>query len=264
MTDEEMSEDGISTAPVVVNEVSAANAIYLSDYAKKSDWMELYNTTDAEVDIAGCYVSDNKDMPRKCQIPTDNVTLNTVIPAYGYKLVWCDKQDNVSDAIHASFKLSSDSGCVMISKYNGDAVIYANTLSYTSHSGDETVGRYPDASSHVYVMNKPTPLAANIYTNNVIEYVHYMEPDAVKSASIGRNGAISMAYVNGVVNVKSETSEITSVNVYSASGMKIPATATRKTGTFTTLSLGFLTPGIYIATATNAEGDTCRIKFMVR
>ena len=42
--------------PVRINEVSAANGIYVCEYFKRNDWVELYNTTDI-VNMAGQHIS---------------------------------------------------------------------------------------------------------------------------------------------------------------------------------------------------------------
>ena len=96
LSDIDILAEGIT--PVRINEVSAANSIYINDYFKKNDWIELYNTTDADIDIKGMTISliTDKSKTEKrhdYQVPTNNVKLNTIIPAHGYKVVWCDKLD---------------------------------------------------------------------------------------------------------------------------------------------------------------------------
>ena len=69
-----------------INEIMAANTTYLSDLNNFGDWIEIYNPTNQEVDLAGYYVTDDYTVPTKYQIPTGEVT--TIIPAGGYKLIW--------------------------------------------------------------------------------------------------------------------------------------------------------------------------------
>ena len=52
-------------SPIRINEVCAANDIYISDYHKKSDWIELYNTTDEDINLEGVYLTDNPAKPHK-------------------------------------------------------------------------------------------------------------------------------------------------------------------------------------------------------
>ncbi|MBO4664886.1 MAG: CotH kinase family protein [Bacteroidaceae bacterium] len=266
MTEEEMIAEGINNTPVVINEVSASNSIYVNDYFKKNDWMELHNTTSDDIDIAGLYISDNLGKPTKYKVPDDDVALNTIIPAHSYKVIWCDKLENISDAIHTSFKLSGEEGEVIILSRDAEGEVeYSDTLKYTAHLGQQSFGRYPDAGSHTYVMDKPTPGKSNIYTTYAVEYVEpepiEPEPDAI---AIVRDGGMTIAYVNGVVNVKSEDYPILSVEVFSTSGAKVAGNITRNNGSFVTLNVSTLRPGIYVATAANNNGDECKIKFVVK
>lgn len=178
MTDEELAAAGLKVAPVVVNEVSAANDIYVSDYFKKDDWVELYNTTDEDIDLAGYYLTDNASKPQKYQIPTDDPALNTVIPAHGYKQIWCDKRLNIGSAIHANFKLAKEGGIVMLSKYGDDGeLVYQDVLEYTEHTDRQSYGRYPNGALRCSVMERPTPQARNIITPSMIQYLTGVKGD---------------------------------------------------------------------------------------
>jgi hypothetical protein len=76
--------------PVVINEVSADNGIYINDLWKKSDWIELHNTTDHDIDLAGMYLSDNMNKASKWQIGADlaaDAPISTIIPAHSYRII---------------------------------------------------------------------------------------------------------------------------------------------------------------------------------
>ena len=257
---EEMQAEGIT--PIRVNEISAANSMYVNDYFKKDDWVELYNTTDRDLDIAGMYLSDNLTKPQKYQVPSDDVNLNTLIPAHGYKIIWCDKRENIGSDIHASFKLASEGGDVLITT---DA--YADTLHYDVHVSTQTFGRYPDGANNTYVMNTPTIAKANLLSSYDTLYVKPIdptpEPDAIRSYT--KEGGMSIAYVDGVVNVKSEDSPIQSVNVYNTSGMRMATTSlTRANNQFASINVATLPRGIYVVSAQTESGDECHIKFIIK
>ena len=265
MTDEEMIAEGLNTAPVVINEVSASNSVYVNDYYKKNDWIELYNNSSDDVDIAGLYISDNLDKPTKYKVPENDVALNTVIPAHGYKVIWCDKLDNISDVIHTSFKLGAEGGDIIILKRDAEGnVTYSDTITYIEHLGQQSFGRYPDAGTKTYVMDKPTPGKANIYTTYAVEYVKPIPEPVPDAIAMVRDGGMTIAYVNGVVNVKSEDYTISSVNVFNASGSKVAGNIIRSNGSFVSINVSTLRTGIYVATATNTNGDECKIKFVVK
>ena len=129
-----------------INEVSAANSIYVNEYYKRNDWIELYNTTDEEIDIEGMYLTDDVDNPTKYKITRGSTAANTAIKPHGYIIVWCDKLQTNS-MLHSSFKLSAEGGTVMLSSQD---MTWSDKLIYAAHNGDETVGRYPDGTAPAY------------------------------------------------------------------------------------------------------------------
>jgi hypothetical protein len=151
--------------PVRINEVSAANDIYVNEFFKRNDWVELYNTTDQPIDVEGMYLSDNLSKPKKYQITKGNASINTIIPAYGYLIIWCDKLDPLSQ-LHATFKLDADGGDVLLTAADES---WSDRLVYTTMKGDETVGRYPDGSQQVFTMNIPTIAKSNVYSSYATE-----------------------------------------------------------------------------------------------
>ncbi len=246
--------------PVRVNEVSAANSIYINDYFKKNDWIELYNTTDEPIDIKGMYISDNTEKPEKYQVPTDDVKLNTVIPAHGYKVIWCDKLDNIGTDIHTSFKLAAEGGDVVITTEN-----YSDVLSYGEHLGTQTFGRYPDGANDTYVMNAPTIDKANLIGSYDERYIKPETPESDGIRSYTKEGGIAIAYVEGAINVKSEESPIRAADIYNMSGMKMENTLFGSANSrFVTLNVTELPRGIYIVKASTEDGNESHIKFIIK
>ena len=135
--------------PVVINEVSASNSIYVNEYFKKKDWVEIYNPSPSPVDIGGFFLSDDLTNPSKCRIEGRN----TVIPAGGYKVIWCDDMPS-EQYLHANFKLSNSDGALVLLSAPDHS--WQDTLVYCAHSGHETVGRFPDGGSIIYKMSRPT------------------------------------------------------------------------------------------------------------
>ena len=151
--------------PVVINEVSADNGIYINDHQKKADWIELYNTTSRDIDLRGLYISDKLGNPTKYSIGSDlafGTSVSTIIPAHGYKIIWCDQKEALRD-IHAPFKLENEEGKHVVLTAADQS--WADTLTYGFHEAIETVGRYPDAGRNVYRMTRPTIAKANQLTS---------------------------------------------------------------------------------------------------
>lgn len=89
---------------IVINEYSCANssAAGLSDaFGEREDWVELYNTTGAAIDLNGYYLSDKASNPTKFQIPS-----SIMIPAGGYVMVFGSGRAIVAggNQIHTNFK----------------------------------------------------------------------------------------------------------------------------------------------------------------
>ena len=140
--------------PVRINEISASNSVFVNDSFKKHDWIELYNTTSDSIDVSGMYLSDNLSKPYKYAIPD-----GTAIPPGGYLVIWCDKEKGPQ--LHAPFKLDNeDESSVVLTARDKS---WADTLTYKSHTGFQSVGLYPDGSSTSYVMNRPSIGKANYY-----------------------------------------------------------------------------------------------------
>ena len=196
--------------PVRVNEVSADNSIYVNEYFKRNDWVELYNTTDDDIDVEGMYLSDNPEKPKKYQITAASPTGGgsegaTIIPAHGYLIIWCDKLEPQSQ-LHASFKLAAEGGDVLLTAADES---WTDRFTYTPMKDDETAGRYPDGSGDVVTMNVPTIGKTNI----------------AGSYSV----TIPQTNVTGIHEVR--TQQIASTQVYNLKGQAVQ---------------GALRPGIYI------------------
>lgn len=150
------------STPVAINEVSAGNTVFVNDYYKKNDWIELYNTTSEDIDVTGMYLSDNPDNPHKYMIEPSDVDGSTIIPAHGYLVIWADKLNPLMQ-LHASFKLGNDDGeCVILTSADDE---WSNRLDYNAHLGEQSVGRYPDGGKCVYKMDFPTIHKPNILTS---------------------------------------------------------------------------------------------------
>ncbi len=153
--------------PVVVNEVSASNSVFVNEYWKRNDWIELYNTTDDIIDIEGMFLSDNINNPYKYQITSEGTEASTLIAPHGYLVVWADKLSPFTQ-LHSSFSLANDDDEVVI--LTAEDSSWADTLIYVAHIGEESVGRYPDGGRRVYKMTKPS-IAATNWINTSAEWI---------------------------------------------------------------------------------------------
>lgn len=148
--------------PIRINEISSANDIYINDYQKKSDWIELYNTTDEDINLSGAYLSDNPMKPYKYQIPSGE----NIIPAHGYRIVWCDNKNPINQ-LHADFKLeNADDAYVSIHAEDNS---WADSIWYQAQGRWQSYGRYPDGTDHLALFDRITISQPNhINTHTII------------------------------------------------------------------------------------------------
>ena len=177
LSDAERAAQGLT--PVRINEVSAQNSIYVNDFFKRNDWLELYNTTNSPIDVEGMYLTNTPNNPRKYKITKGDTQAKTIIPAYGHLIIWCDNLEPESQ-LHANFKLDNISGTLVLTAADES---WSDQFVYTRHEGDQTVGRYPDGAAEVYVMNIPTIEKPNLKTSYLVA-VEQPTPTAVQGVRI--------------------------------------------------------------------------------
>ncbi|MCQ2095691.1 MAG: CotH kinase family protein [Bacteroidaceae bacterium] len=259
MTETELEED--NAVPVRINEVSAGNSIYVNEHYEKEDWIELYNTTDEVVDIAGLYLSDNVDKPQKYQIPASSIS--TLIEPFGFKVVWCDKLEAISQ-LHADFKLSNTDGSYVL--LTSSDLSWADTLQYDAHNGDMTFGRYPDGNRTVFALNRPTIGTSNTITSYDTIHTEVRPepiPDAIDWALTSRDGDMSMSYSGGYILVKNEEGRPVMLEILTTAGQLVTADRLQMRSGHDAWRVDALPRGVYIARARDDESNSVSIKLII-
>ena len=248
--------------PVRINEVSAANGIYVNEYFKRNDWVELYNTTSQPIDVEGMYLSDKATNPKKYQITKGNSQASTTIPGHGYLVVWCDKLEPVSQ-LHASFKLAAEGGDVLLTAADES---WTDRLTYGEMKSDETAGRYPDGAANVVRMNVPTIGYGNL-TSSYAASIDQSAQTGIDSHLLPLTSHLSIHYAVGRLGIHgpvSATGEEVSVSIANLAGQRVVSLTTPLTMGYAEVALDHLPAGIYIATATDAQGQTVTCKFIIK
>ena len=89
-----------------INEVLVTNETnYQDDYGCQSAWIEIFNTTFGTVDIRSCYLTNDRNNPKKYPIPKGDVL--TEMPPRQHLLFWADDMPN-RGTFHVNFKLDPD------------------------------------------------------------------------------------------------------------------------------------------------------------
>ena len=127
--------DAATTAQVEINEVMTSNKGTVPDETGAfPDWVEIYNNTDAALDISGYGLSDDLLSAAKWTFPD-----GSVIPARGYLVVFCSG-DVTRGKMHAGFKLSA-SDEVILSTVSGTVV---DSIALRSVTSGYSLGRSAD------------------------------------------------------------------------------------------------------------------------
>jgi len=153
-------DSGIIPNPgtVVINELLANSP------AGAPDWVELHNTTDEPVSIAGWFLSDSGSNPTKYEIAD-----GTTIAAHGYIVFYEDIHfDNTSDpGCHTAFALSDDGETVYLtSAHDGELTGYRQSEDFGASASGVSFGRYYKSSTDNFnfvAMSENTPGLANAY-----------------------------------------------------------------------------------------------------
>lgn len=146
-----------SHAPLRINEVSAGNDIFIDEFGKKGDWVELYNRTEQDIDLQGMFLSDNPEKLHKFKIPAFSDG-RTIVPAHGYKVIWCDDRESETQ-LHAPFKLKNADNAFIAITAEDDT--WTDSLHYRAQPRWFTFGRYPDGGGELALFERPTIDNAN-------------------------------------------------------------------------------------------------------
>jgi hypothetical protein len=140
-----------SRSQIRINEFLASNASVNADAdGNYSDWVELYNVGNSEINLQGYFLTDNLSNHKKWQFSS-----GATIAAKGYLVVWCDSKNT---GLHTNFNLSASGE--QIGLYSPlDELI--DSMSYSSQFVDVSYGRLTQDPSSFRFFMQPTPNAAN-------------------------------------------------------------------------------------------------------
>lgn len=144
-----------ASGQLYINEFCASNAtvIYDSTYNDFSDWVEIYNAGNFDINLNGYYITDNLDNPDKFQI-----TVDTILASKSFIIIWTD--DRGLD-LHPGFKLSQDGE--EIGLFAPDLTL-VDSLTFDYQQVDVSYGRTSDGSEGWSYFYNPTPGSSNITT----------------------------------------------------------------------------------------------------
>lgn len=146
---------------IMINELAASvSNSQVDNYGEFEDWVEIFNGTKSDVNLAGWYMSDNPAKPLKWRIPASNSATTTVL-AGSYLLLWADK-DTLQGPDHLGFSLNKKGENLLLYRPVADGAVMEDSVLYGASSPDHSFGRCPDRNNEWAEFKHPTPGKPNV------------------------------------------------------------------------------------------------------
>jgi hypothetical protein len=211
------TQDITSQATLYINEFMASNVLSCEnangDY---EDWIEIYNSGDSPIDLAGYYLADNLQDNNYWQIPAGRAS-NTTVPAKGFLILFADgKTDKGAD--HLGFKLDKQGEKIVLIARDGLTVL--DSISYQNQFRDISYGRFPDGGWQWVYIAEITPGSANkqgcvgfVPTPSIDRTAGFYSGSVTVSVQPARNGDIIRYTLDGVDPTETSTQYTTPVRI---------------------------------------------------
>ena len=127
---------------VIINELMASNTNSIMDaQGGHDDWIELYNTSEHPINLAGMYLSDDQTNPRKWEFPKQA----TIAPK-GYLIVWADSDDENQTELHANFNLAKNGETLILVDTDERHNQVLDSVKFGVQKVDTAIARVPNGS----------------------------------------------------------------------------------------------------------------------
>jgi hypothetical protein len=170
-----LSQDSEERAYLSINEFMASNVLaHESAEGDYEDWIEIYNSGDAAIDLSSFYVTDSYEDRDYWQIPSGQPS-QTTVPAKGYLVLYADGKTK-SGGDHLGFSLSKGGEQILL--IDPDGVTVLDSISFGEQFRDISFGRLEDGGTEWGYFSRITPGAANSQG-----YIGFVEPPRIKPES---------------------------------------------------------------------------------
>jgi Na+-transporting methylmalonyl-CoA/oxaloacetate decarboxylase gamma subunit len=143
-----------------INEVLVINEDnFVDDYGKRNGWVELYNTSAGTVNVGGCFLTDDRNNPKKYPIPKGDVL--TRISPRQHVLFWVDGIAS-HGTFHVNFTFDPDKENY-VAFYDSDGKTLVDELVIPAgQKADISYGRKKDGENEWVYFTKVTPSTNNL------------------------------------------------------------------------------------------------------
>jgi len=146
---------------LVINEFMSQNDTFLRDQdGDFSDWIEIYNPGEQNINLFKYSLSDNLTESRKWNFP------EVTIPPKEYILLFAsgkDRKDTLE--LHTSFKISSEGESLVLTEPGGAVIDIVDPVILAK---DQAMARIPDGDRLWLVSSLPTPGGPNKVNNQLV------------------------------------------------------------------------------------------------
>ncbi len=236
---------------IMINEFMASNDnIDVDGTGNMPDWIELYNTTDTDIEVGGWYITDSitDDVEEWHQITAG--TDLTVVPANGWLVLFCDTYDD--GPLYTQFKLSGGGESIGLADLSMNKLV---EFDYEQQTTDISMGHAPDGEGDRVFLVTPTPGAANSAGSGNL-------PPVISDVDLDPVSPLPDTDVTVTVEVFDDNG-IDSVTLYwnvdGGEWTEVPCTAvTKVTGEYTCVIPGQAVDAVvgYYVSATDTDAET--------
>ena len=174
--------DYVKVGNLYISEIVPINSYTIkNNYGEYSDYIEIYNNNNYDIDLEGYRLTDSIVDSKKWTFPS------FIIKAHEYKIIYASGFNTCEDECHTNFKLSSDGETISLIDKTGNII---SRVSYPKMNNDTSYS-YVNGK---YIITLPSPKEENhreeIKTKDLKDYKikinEYMSHN--KSASYAGNG----------------------------------------------------------------------------
>ena len=207
---------------LVINEIMPANIdMFMDPSYNYGSWIEVFNATDQDIDLAGYYLSDDPTSPTLC--PLGNTS--RIVKAGGFLTLWFGHKDDYC-LQQIEYSLDSDGGNIILSDSKGQPV---SSVNYPVSLARISWARTSDGGSEWGYTGNPTPGKSNSGSQFASDQIPAPEVSVESKLFTGSfsftvnipDGATLYYTENGSLPISSNKAAKTSEGSFSVSGTKV-------------------------------------------
>ena len=179
--------ESMSAQTLVINELMQSNVETLVDdiHEFPDSWVELYNPTDAAINLKDYKISNKNKEKKAWQLP------DKTVGAGKYVVIYCDKEGIEDNRLHTDFRLESGKDGNLYLFKGGEIVDKVEAMAKMP-APDVAYGRKTDGADEWGYQLTPTPAKAN--TGNICDAKHILGAPVFseKGRATSNNTAINL------------------------------------------------------------------------